>query len=199
MEQHAARQSAPIATASTPPTSSAAATDARGAHATGRSQESSQLAERSVGSTHAMPAASTLERFADKVPRAGFHVRTGRTDVARLCHAGHEVLVVLQRPAGTGAKTASERALAADLAAKVTASAAADPGSGGNGDAMAVWEGGSGGADGSKAKMERYVAQICTPHSPYCELPGTDSGMEVTASEPRPVWGMRLRDCAQCS
>lgn len=84
----------------------------------------------------------TYARFSDKVPRAGFHLRTGRADVARLCQAGHEVLIVLQRPSAT-------------------------PG----------------------ATVQRYVAQICTPHSPYCELPGTDSGMPVTTFDDRPVWG----------
>lgn len=73
-------------------------------------------------------------------PRAGFPVRTGRADVARLCQAGHEVLIVLQKP--------------------------------------------------NTNPVERYVAQICTPHSPYCELPGTDFGMPVTAFEARPVWGV---------
>ena len=81
-------------------------------------------------------------RFSDKVPRAGFHLRTGRADVARLCQAGHEVLIVLQRPIAK-----------------------------------------------SGVAVERYVAQICTPHSPYCELPGTDSGLPVTTFDDRPVWG----------
>ena len=51
---------------------------------------------------------SPYARFAHRMPHAGFPVRSGKVDIARLCHAGHEVAVVLQR--GTGPKV--ERYLA---------------------------------------------------------------------------------------
>eukprot|EP00892_Ulva_mutabilis_P008776 jgi/Ulvmu1/6270/UM028_0128.1 len=89
-------------------------------------------------------AAVPSSQFADKVPRAGFPLRTGKVDVARLCHAGHQVAVVLQRrPEREG-----------------------EP-------------------------VTRYLAQVCTPHSPYCELAPAGNGLPTTAEEDRPVWGLQ--------
>lgn len=90
-------------------------------------------------------------QFSDKVPRAGFPLRTGKVDVARLCYAGHQVAVVLQRkPPHEG------------------------------------------------APVTRYVAQICTPHSPYCELAAAGNGLPTTAEEDRPVWGVPSRHGLPC-
>jgi hypothetical protein len=83
-----------------------------------------------------------FQALANKVPRAGFPLRAGRTDIARLCHAGHQVVVVLQR----------ER-------------------------------------DADSNRVSRYIAQICTPHSPYCELPQLDMGTPTVPIDDRPVWG----------